>query len=160
MCRTVTCYAISGDVLCGSNILSGCVKEWQTLWHHQRWSNFRLQRLKPKKTGTFLAERHDTRRQLLILAQQVSSTIHAKLCQQVKSFNGLTSLLLLQEGLRVLKENGLVFKCYERLYDTVWNSELGSSAAIFNAGYTIDSLMLKYQGADWLNRANWKCNDG
>ena len=66
----------------------------------------------------------------------------------------------LQEGLRVLQEDGLVFKCYETLHDTVWNSELGSSVAIFAAGYTIDSLMLKYQGMDWQNKANWDCNAG
>ena len=53
-----------------------------------------------------------------------------------------------------------MFKCYETLHDTVWNSELGSSLAIFNAGYTIDSLLLKYQGADWLDKDNWNCNAG
>lgn len=53
-----------------------------------------------------------------------------------------------------------MFKCYESLHDTVWNSELGSSVAIFKAGYTIDSLMLKYQGADWTNLDNWNCNAG
>ncbi len=65
-----------------------------------------------------------------------------------------------QEGLKVLQEDGLVFKCYETLHDTVWNSELGSSVAIFNAGYTIDSLLLKYQGADWRDKGNWNCNAG
>ena len=65
-----------------------------------------------------------------------------------------------QEGLKVLQEDGLVFKCYETLHDTVWNSELGSSVAIFNAGYTIDSLLLKYQGADWRDKDNWNCNAG
>ncbi|KAA6422349.1 MAG: hypothetical protein FRX49_07819, partial [Trebouxia sp. A1-2] len=65
-----------------------------------------------------------------------------------------------QEGLKVLQGDGLVFKCYETLHDTVWNSELGSSVAIFNAGYTIDSLMLKYQGADWRDKDNWNCNAG
>lgn len=40
------------------------------------------------------------------------------------------------------------------LRDTVWNSELG------NAGFTIDSLMLKYQGVDWRNTKNWNCNAG
>lgn len=53
-----------------------------------------------------------------------------------------------------------MFKCYETLHDTVWNSELGSSVAIFNAGYTIDSLLLKYQGADWRDKGNWNCNAG
>ena len=66
----------------------------------------------------------------------------------------------LQEGLRVLQDDGSVFQCYESIQDTIWNSELGSSVAIFNAGFTIDSLMLKYQGVDWLDTANWNCNAG
>ena len=60
----------------------------------------------------------------------------------------------------MLQDDGLVFQCYASLHDTVWNSELGSSVAIFNAGFTIDSLMLKYQGVDWLDTANWDCNAG
>lgn len=27
-----------------------------------------------------------------------------------------------------------------------------------HAGYTLDSLMLRYQGVDWRDRANWACN--
>ena len=65
-----------------------------------------------------------------------------------------------QVGLKVLLADSSVFKCYDSLHDTVWNSELGSSLAIFGAGYTIDSLMLKYQHADWLNKDNWNCNAG
>lgn len=26
------------------------------------------------------------------------------------------------------------------------------------AGYNLDSLMLRYQGVDWRDRANWACN--
>lgn len=66
----------------------------------------------------------------------------------------------MQAGLKVLQEDGRVFECYESFHDTVWNSELGSSMAIFNAGYTIDSLMLKYQDTDWQNQDNWNCNEG
>ena len=51
----------------------------------------------------------------------------------------------------------MVFRCYKSHHD---NSELRASAAIFKAGYTIDSLMLKYQGADWSNARNWNCNAG
>ncbi len=51
-------------------------------------------------------------------------------------------------------EDGLVFKCYESLYDTVSHSELGASAAILKAGYSIDSLMLKYKGVNWLDPNN------
>lgn len=37
---------------------------------------------------------------------------------------------------------------------------MGSSAAILAAGYNIDSLMLRYQGVDWRDKANWGCNAG
>ena len=72
----------------------------------------------------------------------------------------LTKVLCTQEGLKVLQKDGGVFQCYDSLHDTVWNSELGSSLAIFAAGYTIDSLMLKYQNADWLDKPSWSCNAG
>ncbi len=52
-----------------------------------------------------------------------------------------------------------MFGCYENLLDTVWHSEVGASKAILDAGYSLDSLMLKYQGVDWSNKAAWRCND-
>ncbi len=39
-------------------------------------------------------------------------------------------------------------------------AEIGSSAAILDAGYNIDALMLRYQGVDWRDKANWGCNAG
>ncbi len=57
-------------------------------------------------------------------------------------------------------EDGLVFECYESLYDTVSHSELGASAAILKANYSIDSLMLKYKEMNWLDPKNWNCNAG
>ena len=37
---------------------------------------------------------------------------------------------------------------------------MGSSAAVLGAGYGIDSLMLRYQGVDWRDKAHWSCNAG
>merc|ERR1711865_584445 len=34
-----------------------------------------------------------------------------------------------------------------------------SASRTTKAGYTIDSLLLAYQGVDWTNRSNWGCND-
>ena len=48
-------------------------------------------------------------------------------------------------GLEVLLATGRVFKCWESMRETVINSEIGASVAIMGAGYTIDSLMLRYQ---------------
>lgn len=65
-----------------------------------------------------------------------------------------------QVGLAVLKDNGHVFKCHTELLDAVWDAELGSSKAILTAGYNLDCLMLRYQGVDWRDKRNWKCNGG
>lgn len=37
--------------------------------------------------------------------------------------------------------------------------EYGITAALFDAGYTIDTLMSKYGDVDWKDRSNWNCND-
>lgn len=29
---------------------------------------------------------------------------------------------------------------------------------MFEAGYTIDSFLTRYQGVDWRNQDNWECN--
>ena len=68
-------------------------------------------------------------------------------------------IVSVQVGLQVLSEDGHVFKCHRDMSDAVFNAELGSSLAILRAGYTIDSLMLRYQGVDWTNPENWHCND-
>ena len=64
-----------------------------------------------------------------------------------------------QVGLQVLLEDRHVFECHRDISDAVFHAEIGSSLAIFRAGYTIDSLMLRYQGVDWTNPENWQCND-
>ena len=65
-----------------------------------------------------------------------------------------------QVGLEALREDGRVLACYGDMADTVFHAEVGASAAILERGYTLDSLMLRYQGTDWRNRSNWDCNAG
>ena len=65
----------------------------------------------------------------------------------------------MQAGLQVLLDDGQVFQCHKHVSDAIYKAELGSSLAILQAGYTIDSLMLRYQGVDWTNSDNWQCND-
>lgn len=36
--------------------------------------------------------------------------------------------------------------------------EFAASAVILNAGFGIDSLMLRYKGLDWRDKSVWKCN--
>lgn len=52
-----------------------------------------------------------------------------------------------QVGLAVLKKKGTVLKCYSNMAETVTYSEIGMSMAIIEAGYNIDSLMLRYQAS-------------
>lgn len=63
-----------------------------------------------------------------------------------------------QVGLQVMLDNGHIFECHRSIADAVYNAEVGASLAIFRAGYSIDSLMLRYQGVDWTNRRSWDCN--
>ncbi|CAL8467738.1 g7276 [Coccomyxa elongata] len=65
-----------------------------------------------------------------------------------------------QVGLKALQDDGRVFACYDNMADTIYNAEVGASRIIFEQGYTIDSLMLKYQDVDWTNTTNWNCNAG
>ena len=62
--------------------------------------------------------------------------------------------------MKILQEDGRVLACYEDMSDTIFHSEVGASAAILSQGYTIDSLMMRYQGTDWRNQSNWDCNAG
>jgi hypothetical protein len=59
-----------------------------------------------------------------------------------------------------LTDDGRVFACYKDIHDTIWHAEVGSTKAILDAGYTIDTLMLRYQGVNWTDPANWQCNGG
>lgn len=54
-------------------------------------------------------------------------------------------------GLDLLRRNATIFACYDTMDDVVFFSERGISETILNAGYSIDSLMARYQGIDWLS---------
>ena len=63
--------------------------------------------------------------------------------------------------MQVLRADPDVFSCHASLKETIWHSELGASAAILDAGYNLDSLMLKYQGVNWREGGElWNCNGG
>lgn len=65
------------------------------------------------------------------------------------------SALADQVGLRIWLQDAKVFQCWHSMWDVIWHGELGSSLAILKAGYNLDSLMLRYQGVDWQDHANW-----
>ncbi|GAX76065.1 hypothetical protein CEUSTIGMA_g3508.t1 [Chlamydomonas eustigma] len=62
-------------------------------------------------------------------------------------------------GLRLLMRDRTVFHCHQSRWNTIYYSELGSSAAVLAAGYNIDSFMTRYQGVDWRDPAHWGCNE-
>jgi len=64
----------------------------------------------------------------------------------------------LQVGLAIWNRTGDVLKCHGNMLDTIWHSELGASAAILDAGYNLDCLMVKYQGVDWRHASFHQCN--
>jgi hypothetical protein len=53
-------------------------------------------------------------------------------------------------GVKLLLASPDVFRCWKKMADVVVHSEIGASRAIFDAGYTIDCLMSRYQGFHWL----------
>lgn len=61
-------------------------------------------------------------------------------------------------GWRILTESKEIFKCHFSPWDVKYFSEYGSSLAILNAGYTLDSLLTRYQGVDWGLPSSWQCN--
>lgn len=63
-----------------------------------------------------------------------------------------------QVGLDVWLRDGNVFTCWSSMWDVIWHGELGSSLALLNAGFGLDCFMMRYQGVDWADSANWKCN--
>lgn len=65
-----------------------------------------------------------------------------------------------QRGLQVIKEHGTVLACHKEMKETVVQSEMGMSRAIIEAGFNLDSLMLRYQGIDWRDKRAKGCNAG
>lgn len=61
-------------------------------------------------------------------------------------------------GLQVLLKNGKVFQQHPNKVSAIIFGEETMSRAIFKAGYSIDSLLLAYEGVDWTNQKNWGCN--
>ena len=47
----------------------------------------------------------------------------------------------MQAALDILRRDSEVLKCYNDRWDAIWYAELGSSAAVLNAGYNIASLL-------------------
>ena len=53
-----------------------------------------------------------------------------------------------------------VFTCRNDRWRTIFYGELLSSRSILDAGYTINSLMMRYRGINWHDKIFWQCNGG
>lgn len=65
-----------------------------------------------------------------------------------------------QDTLLMLWADNTTLQCYDSMGEVIHHAELGASAVLLEAGYTIDSLMTRYQGVDWRDQRNWDCNGG
>ena len=64
----------------------------------------------------------------------------------------------MQTGLDLLRREASALSCHNDTRRLQTYGVMGASRAIFRAGYSIDSFMLRYRGVDWLNESNWDCN--
>lgn len=60
----------------------------------------------------------------------------------------------------MLWADNATLRCYASMGEVIHHAELGASALLLEAGYTIDCLMTRYQGVDWRDERNWNCNGG
>lgn len=61
-------------------------------------------------------------------------------------------------GLSCLQREKTIFCNHKTKYSAIVSGEYGLSNCIFRNGYTIDCMLNKYQGIDWLDKQNWGLN--
>lgn len=62
------------------------------------------------------------------------------------------------DGMAILNASESVFRCYLKFHDVIMHSEIGASLAMYQAGYSIDSLMLRYKDVNWRQESSKNCN--
>lgn len=58
---------------------------------------------------------------------------------------------------RLVAQQG-IFRCHKSKWDTRYYSDAGAALTILKAGWSIDTLMSRYQGVDWSLPGTWQCN--
>lgn len=61
-------------------------------------------------------------------------------------------------GLKLMQEAGC-FECHSTWREAKVKGEVAGSAAILQAGYNLDCLMLRYQGVNWQDNTKWRCGN-
>jgi hypothetical protein len=64
-----------------------------------------------------------------------------------------------QIGLNLLLNKPSIYLNYESKADSVHNGEFGITKCIIENGYSIDCMLEKFQGIDWLDKSNWSFNN-
>ncbi|NDB86147.1 MAG: hypothetical protein EB127_26110, partial [Alphaproteobacteria bacterium] len=62
-------------------------------------------------------------------------------------------------GLKLLLNKQTIFFDHKTKVDAIHNGEMSVAKCIFDANYTIDCMLKKYQGVDWLKSSNWSINN-
>jgi len=74
---------------------------------------------------------------------------------QIEGFFFMTDRL----GLEVLLKEETIFYNHTNKNDCIKNGEYSLSKCMFKNGYTIDCMLTRYKGLDWLDKANWSMNN-
>jgi hypothetical protein len=62
------------------------------------------------------------------------------------------------KAMEVLLKTKSVFSCHKDKIETILKGEYGLTLALLDANMNFDSLLLKYNGVNWLDQKNWNCN--
>jgi hypothetical protein len=63
-----------------------------------------------------------------------------------------------QVGLNLLLDRPSIYLNYASKADSVHNGEFAITKCILENGYSIDCMLEKFQGVDWLDKSNWSYN--
>jgi hypothetical protein len=63
-------------------------------------------------------------------------------------------------GLQIFLDQKNIFYNHESKVNAIHSGEYGLTECIFKRGYTIDCMLKKYQGVDWLDKQNMNFNSG
>lgn len=75
----------------------------------------------------------------------VGPTISCQTSTHVQSYFWVTDY----QGLLILLKDKDVFSCHKTQIDAIYHAEIPATIVLFNAGFSVDSLMKKYQGYDF-----------
>lgn len=75
----------------------------------------------------------------------VGPTINCQTSPHVQSYFWATD----RKGMELLLNDSKIFSCHQSQVDAIYHGEIPASRVIFMAGFTIDSLMKKYQRRDF-----------